>query len=139
MLFRSDAVAVNEHQVAVAGGVDLGYDRSAEAEDLDPLKPRGISGATRYIALQRSRTARECVEWIGRIYNECGISYTCGVGIADTRESWYIEAGGGSCWLAVRVPDDAYMVQSNGYRMLFRSVVSEGSKTPMRYPLLWTI
>lgn len=114
---EGDAVAVNEHQVAVAGGVDLGHDRSAEAEVLDPLNPKGISGATRYIALQRSRTARECVEWIGRLYNECGISYTCGVGIADTRESWYIEAGGGSCWLAVRVPDDAYMVQSNGYRI----------------------
>ncbi len=114
---EGDAVAVNEHQVAVAGGVDLGYDRSVEAEVLDPLNPKGISGATRYIALQRSRTARECVEWIGRLYNECGISYTCGVGIADTRESWYIEAGGGSCWLAVRVPDDAFMVQSNGYRI----------------------
>lgn len=114
---EGDAVAVNEHQVAVAGGVDLGYDRSVAAETVDPLNPKGISGATRYIALQRSKTARECVEWMGRLYDEYGISYPCGVGIADTRESWYIEAGGGSCWVAVRVPDDAYMVQSNGYRI----------------------
>ncbi len=108
---EGDAVAINEHQVAVAGGVDLGYDRSDNAEALDPLKPNGISGATRYIALQRSKTARECVELIGEFYNKYGISYTCGVGIADTQEAWYIEAGGGSCWVALRVPDDCYMAR----------------------------
>ena len=63
---EGDAVAINEHQVAIAGGVDLGFDRSANAEELDPLRPGGIAGATRYIALQRSKTARECVEEIGQ-------------------------------------------------------------------------
>ena len=114
---EGDAVAVNEHQVAVAGGVDLGVDRNDRAEAADPLNPKGISGAARYIALQRSKTARECIEWIGRFYNEYGISYTCGIGVTDTRESWYIEAGGGSCWVAVRIPDDSYMAQANGYRI----------------------
>lgn len=114
---EGDAVAVNEDQVSVAGGVDLGHDRNEAARRADPLVPAGVSGAVRYIALQQSAGARECVERIGEYYTKYGVSYTCGIGITDTREAWYVEAGGGSCWLAVRVPDDCYMSQANSYRI----------------------
>jgi len=114
---EGDAVAINENQVAIAGGVDLGCDRNEWAKKNDPLVPMGVSGAVRYIALQQSKTARECVEKIGKYYSTYGISYPCGVGVADKNEAWYIEAGGGHCWMAVRVPDDCYFVQGNGYRL----------------------
>ncbi|MDR2527757.1 MAG: C69 family dipeptidase [Synergistaceae bacterium] len=114
---EGDAVAINEYQVAITGGVDLGHDRNEIVKEKDPLVSRGVSGAVRYIALQQSSTAKECVKRIGDYYTTYGISYPCGVGVADTKESWYIEAGGGHSWVAVRVPDDCYMVQANGYRI----------------------
>ncbi len=114
---EGDAVAVNEYGVAVAGGVALGKDRNDAARKFDPLVEGGLTGGVRYIALQRSRTARECVKILGELYNRYGVTYPCGVGVADTSEVWYIESGGGHCWAAVRVPDSCCWVQANGYRI----------------------
>jgi dipeptidase len=114
---EGDAKAINEYQVAVAGGTSLKEDRNDRAQELDPLVKDGVSGYIRYIALQRSKTARECVELIGKMYSHYGISYPSGVGVADPNEVWYIEAGGGKCWVAQRVPDDTYLVAANGCRI----------------------
>ncbi|UCG50810.1 MAG: C69 family dipeptidase [Candidatus Latescibacterota bacterium] len=114
---EGDAVAINEFQVAIAGGVALGRDRNEKAKKADPLVKRGLTGGVRYIALQRSRTARECVALVGNLYNRYGVTYPSGFGVADPQEIWYIESGGGHTWAAVRIPDDAYWVQANGYRI----------------------
>lgn len=114
---KGDAAAINEYQVSVAGGVALGKDRNDRAAAADPLMEKGLTGRARYIALERSKTARQCVERIGRLYTEYGITYPSGVGVADPNEVWYLEAGGGHTWAAVRVPDNCYWVQANGYRI----------------------
>ena len=114
---EGDAKAINEYQVAVAGGTSLKADRNDKAQELDPLVKKGVSGYIRYIALQRAKTARECVQIIGHMYSKYGISYPSGVGVADPKEVWYIEAGGGKCWVAQRVPDDSYLAAANGYRI----------------------
>jgi len=114
---EGDAVAVNEFQVAIAGGLALGDERNEKAVKADPLIKKGLTGGVRYIALQRSKTARECVELIGSLYTEYGVTYPSGVGIADPNEIWYIESGGGRSWAAIRIPDNAVWVQANGYRV----------------------
>ncbi|MCP5049728.1 MAG: C69 family dipeptidase [bacterium] len=114
---EGDAKAINPFQVAIAGGASLKEDRNENARRLDPLIKGGVSGYIRYIALQRTKTARECVELIGKMYSTYGISYPSGVGVADADEVWYIEAGGGKCWVAQRVPDDSYLVAVNSYRI----------------------
>ncbi len=114
---EGDAKAVNEHQVAIAGGVALGGDRNEKAAEADPMLENGLPGGIRYVVLERSETAREAVEMLGRKYSKYGITYPSGVGIADPDEVWYIEAGGGRSWAAVRVPDSAVWVQANGYRI----------------------
>ncbi len=114
---EGDAVAVNEFQVAIAGGLTLGDDRNEKAVKADPLIKKGLTGGVRYIALQRSKTARECVELIGSLYTKYGVTYPSGVGIADPNEIWYIESGGGRSWAAIRIPDNAVWVQANGYRI----------------------
>jgi dipeptidase len=114
---EGDAVAINEYQVAIAGGVALGRDRIKEAERVDPLVEGALTGGVRYVALQRARTARECVKIVGGMYGLYGVTYPSGFGVADPNEVWYIESGGGRTWAAVRVPDDAYWVQANGYRI----------------------
>jgi dipeptidase len=114
---EGDAVAINKHGVAIAGGLALKRDRNSHAKKLDPLVPSGLGGGVRYFALQHAKTARECVKIIGELYNEYGISYPSGVGIADTSEVWYMEAGGGHAWAAVRIPNDSYLVAANSYRI----------------------
>ena len=114
---EGDAIAINEHQVSIGGGVALGMDQNEKARKADPLVEKGLTGGIRYAALERCRTARECVEWIGRMYSQHGVTYPSGVAIADPNEIWYIEAGGGYSWAAVRVPDSAVWVQANAYRI----------------------
>ncbi len=114
---EGDAVAVNEYGVAIAGGVALKQDRNSRATKADPLIKNGVTGGIRYIALQRSETARQCVKMLGEFYTQFGVTYPSGVGIADASEVWYIESGGGHSWAAVRVPDSCYWAQANGYRI----------------------
>lgn len=114
---EGDAKAVNQFQVAIAGGTSLKADRNDQAREKDPLIKGGVSGYVRYIALQRAKSARECVQIIGEMYTKYGISYPSGVGVADAEEAWYMEAGGGRCWVAVRIPRNSYLVAANGYRI----------------------
>ncbi len=116
-LAEGNAIAVNDHQVAIAGGISLEKDRNEQAEKYDPLVDTGVTAEIRYIALQRSRTARECVEKIGELYNKYGINHPYGFAVADSREIWYIEAGGGNHWAAVKVPENACWIQGNSYRI----------------------
>ncbi len=114
---EGDAVAINEHGVAIAGGLALGQDRNQKARVADPMVDTGLGGGVRYMALQHASTARQCIQLIGELYNQYGIQYPSGVGVADTNEIWYLEAGGGSCWAAVRVPDSCYFIAANSYRI----------------------
>ncbi len=114
---EGDAVAINKHGVAIAGGLALKRDRNSNAVNVDPLVRSGLGGGVRYFALQRAKTARECVKIIGECYNQFGIKYPSGVGIADTNEIWYMEAGGGHSWAAIRIPTDCYFVAANSYRI----------------------
>ncbi|MFC2136523.1 C69 family dipeptidase, partial [Bacteroidota bacterium] len=114
---EGDAIAINEFQVSIGGGVALGQDRNKKAELSDPLIKNGLTGGVRFIALERSKTARECVEMIGSLYTMYGVTYPSGAAVADPDEIWYIEAGGGHTWAAVRIPDDKFMAVANGYRI----------------------
>ena len=114
---EGDAVAINEHGVAIAGGLALSQDRNQKVRVADPMVDTGLGGGVRYIALQHASTARQCIQLIGELYNQYGIKYPSGVGVADTNEIWYLEAGGGSCWAAVRVPDSCYFIAANSYRI----------------------
>lgn len=148
-----DTIAINEHNVCLMGGENLLIDRNDRAAEADPLVEHGVAGGVRFVALTQSKTARECVERIGRYYTEYGNRFPCAVGVFDTEEAWYIEGGGGSAWLAVRVPDDCYLIQSNGYRIneidwddtenvlysegLREFVISKGLWNPEEGPFNW--
>ncbi len=116
---EGDAVAVNRHGVAVAGGVSLKDDRSRRAQEVDPLVPEGLGGGARYEALRQARSARQCVETLGSLYDRHGCAYPSGVGIADTAEMWYFESGGGHMWAAMRIPRNAFFVAANSYNLPF--------------------
>jgi dipeptidase len=109
---------MNEHQVSIAETTTGGRE-----ELIDP------DGMLHYwqlmrLALQRSRTARECVEVIGELvaahgYRSSGESFCIG----DPREAWVMEivgrgpGGGGAWWVALRVPDGHISAFANGGRI----------------------
>jgi|GEM_PF-1061535 len=140
---EGNAVAVNEYGVAIGGGVSLAKDRKLKVRKADPLKDKGVTGGIRYVALQRARTARQCVRMLGEFFNYYGISYPSGFAVADENEIWYIETGGGTHWAAIKIPSDACWIQANSYRIGFINpddsevMTSPGIKEFARKNELW--
>lgn len=116
-ILKGEAVAINSRQVSLAGSVDLSADRNDRTREAAPMVKEGVTEEIYYIALERSHTARGCVKRIGEYYNRYGIAAPKGIAIADKNEIWYMEAGSGHHWAAIKIPDDALWVQANGYRI----------------------
>ena len=109
---------INEHQVTIAETTFGGR------EEL--VNPEGIIdyGSLIYIALQRSKTAREAIDVMTSLveeygYNSGGESFT----IADPNEVWIMEMIGkgpehkGAVWVAIRIPDDCISAHANQARI----------------------
>lgn len=109
---------INEHQVAI------GETTFGGREEL--VNKSGILdyGSLIYIALQRSRTAREAINVMTTLvakYGYCseGESFS----IADKNEAWILEMIGkgseetGAVWVAVRIPDDCICAHANQSRI----------------------
>ena len=81
-------------------------------------------GSLIYVALQRSRTAREAIKVMTDLVQEYGY-YSSGESftIADPNEIWVMEMIGkgpgvkGAVWVAVRIPDDCISAHANQARI----------------------
>lgn len=113
----SGAVGINEHQVAVGGWVSLESDLNDKARQANPFEKNGVTVGMLPVVLQRARSAREFVSMLGNFYNRYGIASGVGIAVADKKEAWYIETGGGRHWAAIQIPGDACWVQSGNYRI----------------------
>lgn len=109
---------INEFQVAVTESTWGGREELAE--------PNGIMdyGSLMYIALQRSRTAREAIQVITSLVKEHGYHSTGeSFSIADKNEAWVLELIGkgagekGAVWVAMRIPDNAIAAHANQARI----------------------
>ena len=109
---------INEYQVTIAETTFGGR------EEL--VNPEGIIdyGSLIYIALQRSKTAREAIDVMTSLveeygYNSSGESFS----IADPNEVWIMEMIGkgpgrkGAVWVAIRIPDDCISAHANQSRI----------------------
>ena len=109
---------INEWQVTIG---ETTYGGREEMVD-----PDGIIdyGSLIYIALQRSRTAREAIKVMTTLaetygYNSEGETFT----ICDSNEAWIMEMMGkgpgskGVVWVALRIPDDAICAHANQSRI----------------------
>jgi Dipeptidase len=71
------------------------------------------------LALETCSTAREAVEFMGKMIDEYGWNGLCEcINICDGNEAWVFEAYGGNVWAAVRVPDNAVFVAANRARII---------------------
>lgn len=109
---------INEHQVAIA---ETTFGGRAELVDTTGIIDYG---SLIYIALQRSKTAREAIEVMTSLTNEYGY-YSSGesFSIADANEAWILEmiskgsVEKGTVWVAVRIPDDCISAHANQARI----------------------
>ncbi len=109
---------INEHQLTIAETTFGGREELVD--------PNGILdyGSLIYVALQRSKTAKEAIKVMTSLVQEYGYasggeSFT----IADPNEIWIMEMIGkgpsikGAVWVAVRVPDDCISAHANQSRI----------------------
>jgi dipeptidase len=109
---------MNEHQLAIT---ETTWGGRPELEDTTG----GIDyGSLIYIALQRSRTARQAITLMGELVRDYGY-YSTGetFSIADKNEAWVMEMIGkgagrkGAVWVAIRIPDDCISAHANQARI----------------------
>jgi len=112
----ADCNGINELQVAIAD--DTG---SCRKELFQNERGLDLEEFVR-LALQRSKTAKEAVKIMGALIEKYGYRSHNGldgdiVSIADPNEGWWMEVTIGGLWVAQRVPDDAFVVLANRFRI----------------------
>lgn len=109
---------MNEHQVAITESTFGGRPELVDTTGIMDY------GSLIYIALQRSKTAREAIQVMtglvaGHGYCSSGESFS----IADKDEAWIMEMVGkgpgrkGAVWAAIRIPDDCIAAHANQSRI----------------------
>lgn len=109
---------INEYQVTIGETTFGGREEMVDSTGLIDY------GSLIYIALQRSKTAREAIKIMTSLvetygYNSEGETFT----ICDPNEAWIMEmmgCGAGSkkvVWVAIRIPDDAICAHANQSRI----------------------
>ena len=112
----ADCNGINEFQVAIT-------DNSGSCRKQLVQTVRGIDMVElARVALQQSRTARQAVRIMGRLIETYGYKCVDGPGgdifsVADPTEGWWMEVTIAGQWVAQRVPDDAFVVLANRFRI----------------------
>ena len=108
---------MNEHQVTIGETTWGGREELWDTVGVD-------YGSLIYIALERSKTAREAIEWMITLVNEYGYaSEGESFSIGDPSEVWIMDLIGkgkgqkGANWVAVRIPDSAISAHANQARI----------------------
>ena len=108
---------MNEHQVTIGETTWGGREELWDTVGID-------YGSLIYIALERSKTAREAIEWFITLVNEYGYaSEGESFSFGDPDEVWIMDLIGkgkgqkGANWVAVRIPDDAISAHANQARI----------------------
>jgi len=108
---------MNEHQVTIGETTWGGREELWDTVGID-------YGSLIYIALERSKTAREAIEWFIKLINEYGYaSEGESFSFGDPNEIWVMDLIGrgpgkkGANWVAVRIPDNAIAGHANQARI----------------------
>ena len=110
---------MNEHQVAITESTFGGRHELVDTTGIMDY------GSLIYIALQRSKSAREAIKVMTDLVKEYGY-YSSGetFSIADKNEAWVMEMIGkgpgnkGAVWVAIRIPEDCISAHANQSRIL---------------------
>ena len=119
---------MNEHQVTIGETTWGGREALWDTVGVD-------YGSLIYIALERSKTAREAIEWMITLVNEFGYaSEGESFSIGDPNEVWIMDLIGkgagnkGANWVAVRIPDNAISGHANQARITTLPLTAKGER-----------
>ena len=114
---NSAGVAMTATETITSNERVLGADPLVEYEKKDGVEKAGGIGEEDIVVLVLPyiRSAREGVERLGALLEKYGTYESNGIAFADEEEIWWFESVGGHHYLAVRVPDDAYVVMPNQF------------------------
>jgi len=106
---------VNELNVAMTATNSAEINKKALKADphTDGIVEQNMLG----LVLSEATSAKHAVRILADYIAKYGAGEGYGVQFADLDEAWYMEVGGGHQWIAVRVPDDKYLVIANGLRI----------------------
>ena len=103
---------INEKNVAMSATESTYGNERALA--FDPLVKDGLDeDCIVNVTLPFIDSARQAVQFLGKIISKYGSPAGNSVLFADKNEAWYMEIVTGHLWLAQRIPDDAYAVVAN--------------------------
>ncbi len=108
---------INEHNVAISATNSLTINQKANVADA-LLASGGIAESViPTLLLPQVESAKEAVKLLGKYVEKYGASEVNGILIGDPSESWYFEIGSCHHWIAVRIPEDSYLIVANGMRV----------------------
>lgn len=108
------AGGINEFQLS-AGASTGGWVKPKVAE-LTPWPDTVIGDYRMTLVLERCKTAREAIRWLGDMTEKYG-ARTDNYIVADPDEVWLYEEYHGYHWAAARVPDECFVVEANSFRL----------------------
>ena len=106
------AAGVNSANVSMTATETLTSNYRVTAAD--PFVKNGISEEDMVtIVLPYIHSAKEGALYLADLLEKYGTYERNGIGFQDKDEIWWLETIGGHHWMAVRVPDDKYVVVAN--------------------------
>jgi dipeptidase len=108
------AGGINEFQLSA--GASSGGRVNAKVAELTPWPDTVIGDYLMTLVLERCKTAREGIRWLGDMTEKYGARIDNYI-LADPEEVWLFEAYHGYHWAATRVPDDCFVVEANSCRL----------------------
>ena len=108
----------NEKGVTVSSTETISPTRQIRA--VDPFKTEKVDGKVGIeetdiptVILSEAATAREGIELLLKIYDECGCANGAGLFIADQKEIWYVENTTGTQYIALKLNNDLVFLEPN--------------------------
>jgi dipeptidase len=108
------AGGINEFQLSA--GASTGGWVKPEVAKLTPWPDTVIGDYRMTLVLERCKTAREAIRWLGDNTEKYG-ARTDNYILADANEVWFYEEYHGYHWAAARIPDDCFVVEANSFRL----------------------
>lgn len=107
---------INQNNVAISATNSLTINENATKAD--PLVKVGIAECIiPTLILPQAKTAADAVSLLGAYVEKYGASEVNGILIGDPKEAWYFEIGSAHHWIAIKVPDEYYIIVANGMRV----------------------
>lgn len=112
-----EARGINEKDVAITATNSLQTNDKAKKADPFVLSPGIEESVIATLLLPQAESARHAVRLLGEYVTKYGAAEANGVLMADENEVWYMEIGSARHWIAVKIPDDNYLVVANSMRI----------------------